>query len=269
MLIVSMVSISAMCSYFLIQLGVFHRVSLFGYYQRFCLGITAMLPSAWNNKLAYLLGHAGYDNSQSIRITGTAFFASIGILALGLMSHGFEGQWGVWGLGGVTLWCCWLPILNAGRRSKLRQRQAVCALPATMELLAMLLGAGYPLVAALKKSFSHYRDHPLQDELKRVVNLVRTGTSFADAMNAFNDRLPTPEIRVFSNLLLQSSQQGSGLSTLLEKQAQVRREVMAAEIEQRAQESPVRLLFPLALFIFPATLVPFIGVIAAKIMWQV
>ncbi|RUO43917.1 hypothetical protein CWE15_01660 [Aliidiomarina taiwanensis] len=169
-------------------------------------------------------------------------------------------------LGGAALLIyVWLPYLNAGRHAKRRQQEAVYALPVVMDGLAMLLVTGVPLVSALQRSMSQHKSHALQEELQVVLQDIRMGTSLAQALEGLCQRLPRPEIRLFANLLLQSSQQGNSLAPLLEQQAKVRREVTTADLEQYAQEAPVRLLGPLALCIFPATILPFIGVIVMKV----
>lgn len=168
----------------------------------------------------------------------------------------------------TTLVWCFSPLLLAGRQARKRQQHAVYALPVVMDALALLLATGSPLMTALQKSVVRRTD-PLCEELRVVLNQIRTGESFNTALTHLSDRLPRAEIRAFTSLLLQASVQGNSLVSLLEQQAEVRREITAAAIEQQAQETPVRMLGPLALFIFPATILPFIGVIAAKLMWQV
>jgi len=168
----------------------------------------------------------------------------------------------------LLLFACLRPLLVAGKQAKIRQQQAVYGLPIIMDALALLLATGVPLMTALQKGLGQ-RQNPLYSELRNVLYQVRTGVSFQDALTNLCERLPRAEIRSFANLLLQASQQGNSLVALLEQQAAVRRELTAAAVEKQAQETPVRMLGPLALFIFPATIIPFIGVIAAKVMYQV
>lgn len=171
------------------------------------------------------------------------------------------------GLGTVsnTLQSFWL-----WRSSKVYQRQARYSLPGFMETLAMLLSAGYPLMSALQKIVSNQgaSTNPLMYEVREMLRRTRTGENFADALQKLRVALPGAEIAMFVSLLLQANHHGGRLADLLNHQAEVRRQQIAEEIETRAQEAPVRLLLPLIVFIFPATMLPFIGVILGKLMWQ-
>ncbi|MCL4410766.1 MAG: type II secretion system F family protein [Gammaproteobacteria bacterium] len=149
-----------------------------------------------------------------------------------------------------------------------RLHRVRCQLPAMMELLAMLLTAGLPLMAAMQQLLSQGRQNALQQELRLVVAAVRTGEPWVNAMQNFRQRNPVAEVSMFVTMLIQSSQHGGALSGLLGEQAASFRQTLAEEVEQQAQELPVRLLLPLIVFVFPATMLPFIGIIAAKVMWQ-
>lgn len=158
--------------------------------------------------------------------------------------------------------------LNARQLRQQRLHQVRCQLPAMMELLAMLLTAGLPLMAAMQQLLSQGSHNSLQKELRMVVAAVRTGEPWVTAMQRFRERNPVAEVSMFVTMLIQSSQHGGALSGLLGEQAASFRQTLAEEVEQQAQELPVRLLLPLIVFVFPATMLPFIGIIAAKVMWQ-
>lgn len=156
------------------------------------------------------------------------------------------------------------------RSSRAYQEQVRYALPAFMETLAMLLSAGYPLLSALQRIVStpNTPNNALLLEIREVLRRTRTGESLNSALQKFKVALPGAEIAMFVGLLIQVNSHGGRLAELLNHQAEVRRQQIAEEIEARAQEAPVRLLLPLVVFIFPATMLPFIGVIIGKLMWQ-
>jgi tight adherence protein C len=150
-------------------------------------------------------------------------------------------------------------------------QQARYALPAFMDTLAMLLTAGFPLASALQKLLQQVSTNPLNAlhvEMRMVLQRARRGESFDESMLGLRKRLPCPEVAMFVSLLVQSNRYGGRLAELLSSQAELGRLQIAEEFESKAQEAPVRLLLPLILFIFPATLLPFIGVIIGKIMWS-
>jgi len=231
------------------------------WWPRLCTVIFAQLPSPMRVKFTNIMTLAGYSEPAVALWFGKASLLTLLVtLAMLVKSHGALQLLGIT----LVLWS-WLPLISAGRSAAARQREAVLALPVVMDALAMLLATGVPLVSALQRAMSRNRSNALQDELRMVLQNIRMGTSLADALELFCLRLPRAEIRLFANLLLQSSQQGNSLGPLLEQQAATRREITAAEVEQYAQEAPVRLLGPLAICIFPATILPFVGVIVAKV----
>lgn len=231
------------------------------WWPKYCEFIFGKLPQKLQNRFKQTMTLAGYSE-----LGVTLWFGKVSVMTmLGIISVLLSPSDVVQLLGCIILIWPWLPLFNAGRSAAARQREAVLALPVIMDALAMLLATGIPLVSALQRGMSRNRSNALQDELLIVLHDIRMGISLANALDMFCVRLPRPEIRLFANLLLQSSQQGNSLAPLLEQQAKTRRDITAAEIEQYAQEAPVRLLGPLAICIFPATILPFVGIIIAKI----
>lgn len=231
------------------------------WWPKLCSYLFHKVPQPLARKLKQTLMLAGYSEQQFESWFGrTSIVTCIGLFSVLLLPHPILQVGCI-----LLLLHIWLPYLNAGRRAKKRQQEAVYALPVVMDGLAMLLATGVPLVSALQRNMSKHRSHSLQEELQVVLQDIRMGTGLAKALEGLCRRLPRAEIRLFANLLLQSSQQGNSLAPLLEEQARIRREVTTAELEQYAQEAPVRLLGPLALCIFPATIIPFVGVIVMKV----
>ncbi|RTE87401.1 type II secretion system F family protein [Aliidiomarina sp. B3213] len=163
----------------------------------------------------------------------------------------------------VLLWLL-KPFLNASRKAKSRRKEAVYQLPHVLDGLALLSIAGFPIATALQRVLRDIRSGPLTEELKLAMSRLKTGYSYSQAIESVYLTLPCPQIRIFINLLKQSALQGSGVHALMTEQSRINRENIEFEIEKVAQETPVRLLAPLALLIFPATLLPFVGLIWVK-----
>ncbi|CUS48810.1 MAG: Tad secretion system assembly platform protein TadC [Idiomarinaceae bacterium HL-53] len=220
-----------------------------------------ILPDGWRKRIEKPLRLAGYQQAQIERWTLLVFLTVIGtLILLFAVPHTIS-----WVASGVLILWALKPRLNASKVARFRQRQASHALPTLMDSLAMLLKAGFPLMSSLKLYLDDGAMNVLHRELRSVMHKIQTGTHFDEAIQGLYRALPSKEIKLFVNLLLQSSKQGSGLAVLLQEQASIRREALAAEIEQYAQEAPVKMLAPLALMIFPATVIPFIGLIWIKL----
>ena len=96
---------------------------------------------------------------------------------------------------------------------------------------------------------------PLAEEMKRVLTELRVGQSRASALRSFADRVGSDESTAFVNAVLSSDQLGSPLAGILRSQAADLRHRRQMHAEERAQKAPVKMLFPMVLFILPVMFV--------------
>lgn len=160
------------------------------------------------------------------------------------------------------------PLLRAHRQMQQRQAKMVAALPAQLDLLAMLLVAGQPLLASIQQSSASGLDNPLREELRLVVTQVRAGLVIDEALQRLSQRYPCRELRLFCSALQHARESGAGLANMLYEQAEQRRQELFLAAEKKAMEAPVKLMFPLLMFIFPGTILVLVVTLAAKMMWQ-
>jgi pilus assembly protein TadC len=122
-------------------------------------------------------------------------------------------------------------------RSTAWQRRVELELPVVAEQLAMLLGAGFSLGAALQRMATR-SDGAIAADLRRVVLRVRQGVSEADALTEWSDLLGVPAIdRLVAVLRLHG--ETSDLGRLVSDEARVAREEghrrLLEAIERKAQ----------------------------------
>lgn len=168
---------------------------------------------------------------------------------------------------GLFIGLVW-PLWRACRRWQQRQAQIIAALPAQLDLLAMLLTAGQPLLASLQQSSMMGNNNPLRQELATIVSQVRAGLGLDEAFQRLAECYPCRELRLFCHALHHARQSGAGLANILSEQAEQRRQELFLRAEKMAMEAPVKLLFPLLVFIFPATVLVLVVTLVAKMMWQ-
>ena len=94
-------------------------------------------------------------------------------------------------------------------------------------------------------------DGPLTDELHRILTVLRIGESRRAAMRGFAERVGTENAIAFANAVLSSDQLGSPLAGILRSQAADFRHRRQMHAEERAQKAPVKMLFPIAIFVLP------------------
>lgn len=160
-----------------------------------------------------------------------------------------------WGAGLLLL-----PVLAAGgwavptlwlkSRRQARLRHILTDLPTVIDLLALGLDAGMGLDRAI--GIICDRSHsPLTDELQRVLSDISIGLSRQEAFVRLSERCKSDDVRLLTSSIIQSEQLGSSLVTAVKSQARVLRATRRRRAETQALKAPVKMLFPMVVFILP------------------
>jgi tight adherence protein C len=99
----------------------------------------------------------------------------------------------------------------------------------------------------------------LPDALDLLAVSVEAGLAFDGALKKLSDRAGTPEISSFTRAIIQADQLGISLGRLLRVQAAESRLKRQAAAEEKAMKSPIKMLFPTVIFIFPAMFIVILG----------
>ncbi|HEY3543832.1 MAG TPA: type II secretion system F family protein [Gaiellaceae bacterium] len=143
-------------------------------------------------------------------------------------------------------------------RIKSRRERIRAELPDALDLLAVSVEAGLGLDGAIAKLTEHM-EGALPDEFALTLGEMRVGEARADALKKLADRVPAPEVAAFVRSVLQADQLGISLGRILRVQAADSRLRRQAAAEEKAMKAPIKMLFPTALFIFPAMFVVVLG----------
>jgi tight adherence protein C len=140
-----------------------------------------------------------------------------------------------------------------GRRERIRSE-----LPDALDLLAVSVEAGLGLDGAITKLTDHM-EGALVDEFALTLGEMRMGEARPVALRKLAERVPAPEVAAFVRSVVQAEQLGISLGRILRVQAADSRLRRQAAAEERAMKAPIKMLFPTALFIFPAMFVAILG----------
>ena len=99
----------------------------------------------------------------------------------------------------------------------------------------------------------------LVDEFALTLGEMRVGEARPDALKRLAERVPAPELAAFVRSVIQAEQLGISLGRILRVQAADSRLRRQAAAEERATKAPIKMLFPTAVFIFPAMFVAVLG----------
>jgi tight adherence protein C len=146
------------------------------------------------------------------------------------------------------------PNLLLRQRIAERSRAIRFGLPDAVDLMVVCLEAGGTLSSALQLVQSEFGDlHPvIAEHLGIALVEMQAGSSRADALMRLADRTGSDEISALVTMLTQSEALGASVAQTLRVFADQTREARYLDAEKRANELPVKLTFPLVLFIFPS-----------------
>jgi tight adherence protein C len=150
-------------------------------------------------------------------------------------------------------WICAGSWMSERRAARLRS--IARSLPFYLDVITLSVESGANLTGALQHAVAKGPPGPLRAELERVLRDVRAGRTRADALRAMADRLELAPVTSWVAALVAAERHGSSLGPILRSQAEQRRQERFQQAEKLAMKAPVKMLFPLLVFIFPCTFV--------------
>lgn len=224
-------------------------------------GATSVLPARVLANIEKQLVMSG--NPMSLNTYVVIWMTSVSFMA-GLVLAAVVVVWGTIGLQqavavlifGVVGWM--IPGTWLKGRVKARQKQVIKALPDSLDLVTTSVEAGLGLDAALAR-VSQKSSGPLAEELSRMLREVAMGKMRREALIEMADRLGVDELTSFINAIIQAEQLGVGIAQVLRVQADQMRTRRRQRAEKTAHEAPIKMIFPLVLFIFPAFMLVILG----------
>ncbi len=145
----------------------------------------------------------------------------------------------------------YLPDLLLQSRIDRRQKEIRHAMPDGLDLMTLCVEAGLGFDAAMSKLYEKW-DNELGRAFGRVVREIQLGKLRREALRDMADRMGVSEMSSFVAAVIQSEQLGVSMAQVLRIQAdqmRIRRRQLA---EEEAHKAPIKMLLPMAFFIFPA-----------------
>ena len=146
-----------------------------------------------------------------------------------------------------------LPLIALKSKAGHRLERIELELPELIDLLVVTLEAGLAFNAALQRAAQRMHG-PLADELRLTLREQSLGLTLQDALGNMLERCDAPAVRAFVRAVSQGESLGISIGQVMRELAGDLRTRRRQIVEEKAQKAPIKILFPLALLILPATI---------------
>ena len=143
-------------------------------------------------------------------------------------------------------------VLNSTIRK--RKKSIRKQLPEFLDLLCVSVQAGLSFDGAVGKMVRRMKG-PLIDEFLRMQNDVALGMTHQYALTNLAKRCDLEEVYLFTTSVIQAEKLGTSMTRTLKQQADNMRDRHRQYVKAEALKAPVKIIFPMVLFIFPSIFV--------------
>jgi len=217
------------------------------------------------NKLLLAGSPPGWDAERVIafKVIGAGVGFVVSLIAAGALHANGLKFFLIVGL--LTVVGFLLPDTVLSRRVEERQHEILSSLSDTLDLLTISVEAGLSLNAAIAQVVQNVPG-VLSSEFARMLQEIQLGVPRSDAFRHLAERTDVEELNAFALAMIQADVFGVSIAGVLRTQAAQLRIKRRQRAEARAQQTPVKITFPLIICILPALFIVIVGPGAIRIM---
>ncbi len=179
-----------------------------------------------------------------------------------------KGRTGLLMAAGSAVLGFYVPELWLGSKISRRQKEIRKAMPDALDLLTICVEAGLGFDAAMGKVHDKW-DNELSMVFGRVLREMQLGKLRREALRDMADRVGIAEMTSFVAAIIQSEQLGVSMANVLRIQSDGMRVKRRQLAEEEAQKAPIKMLFPMAILIFPSLMIILLGPAALLLLRSV
>jgi tight adherence protein C len=196
------------------------------------------------------------DRVVALKVVGLAAMLGFSLLFVTTVSPSF-------GLAlvmviGATIGGFFGPNIYLSQRAAERSQALRRSFPDALDLLTISVEAGLGFDAALSHVAKNVQG-PVAQEFSRVLQEMQIGMGRSQALRALGERTKLEEMRGFVSAMVQADAFGIPIGQVLRVQSSEMRVKRRQRAEEKAQQLPVKILFPLIFFILPCLFVVILG----------
>lgn len=166
---------------------------------------------------------------------------------------------------GTAAVCYFLPELLLSSRSQERNDEIQLELADTLDQMTIAVEAGLGFDAAMARA-GRNGTGPLAQELIRTLQEIQVGQLRRTAYESLALRTDVPDLRRFVRAIIQADAYGISVADVLRTQAAEMRLKRRQRAEEKAQQVPVKVIFPLLTCIMPVLFIVLLGPTAINMM---
>ncbi|MEI7770397.1 MAG: type II secretion system F family protein [Chloroflexales bacterium] len=209
-----------------------------------------------------LLLMAGMRRLGTVEFLGLRLLCAVGLFGISVFYSilaGFTFNFSTVTIQMVVAVCGFsLPKFWITRRIAQRQLQITNSLPDALDMLTITIEAGLSFESSLQEVMARW-DNDLSREFARVLRDIGMGQSRRAALSGLGERTGVPDILSFVTALNQADEMGVSIGRVLRSQSEDMRVRRRQRAHERANQAPVKIMFPLVFLIFPAIFAVILG----------
>ena len=147
------------------------------------------------------------------------------------------------------------PIMYIDKQAEQRVDEIMHHLPFVIDLISSSMNAGLDFGAAVRYLLATGDDNVLRKEFALFLQEVELGKNRTEALRDMQKRINVTEFSRFVSAIAHGMDSGSSIIDVMRIQAEEMRRVKYARAEQQAAKAPIKMIIPMALFVFPSMFV--------------
>lgn len=217
------------------------------------------------NELKVKLANAGFNSPNAAQMyagarAGLGIYCALAGGALGYFRWGANMQ-GMMALAitaaiGLYAPAIWLWLIRKGRMERI-----FLSLPDLLDLLVVCVEAGLGLDAAMRRVADELEDSAPDASYEfAMCNMqLQMGIPKKQVLHDLGVRSGVDDMKALAAILIQAEKFGSSIAQALRVQSDTMRIKRKQMAEEKAQQTSVKMIFPLVIFIFPGVFVVIVG----------
>lgn len=236
------------------------------------LNRVAPISATEAKKVQMKLLHAGYRSANAAMMFRAMQLSSLvlfpALMAVALMLAGKVLTDSLIYLGAALLIGFILPDKILSMKVNGRQERLRCGIADALDLLVVSVEAGLGLNAGLNRVAEEMKGvHPdISEEFTMVNTEIRMGRMREEALRNLAERTGVEDLRSLCAMLIQTDRFGTSISRAIRVYSESMRTKRRQRAEQAAQKAAVKMLFPLAVFLFPTLFIILLGPAGIQLM---